>query len=64
MGKNQSRRNNAKSTKAFHANLYEAGKNSFGSKCEMKTEVDTGCVGHQYTNFGYTNLGMPKPNFK
>ena len=37
---------------------------SLGSKCEMKTEVDTGCVEHQYTNFGYNNLGMPKPNLK
>ena len=28
------------------------------------TGVDTGCFRHQYTNFGHTNLGMPKFNLK
>ena len=26
--------------------------------------VDTGCFRHWYTNFGHTNLGMPKFNLK
>ena len=26
--------------------------------------LDTGCFQHRYTNFGYTNVGMPKFNLK
>ena len=28
------------------------------------TGVDTGCFQHQYTDFGHTNLGVPKFNLK